>query len=145
MHAGCSGFGRNCPENWFKQRPQCRGKAGLMLCSNELSRQRSVALLALVLVAILLDPSDPQARHSAAVDRALPAGEFLEAERIALAGFVDAEQAAGDRGDDLRLAANDPARRAGRRQRIERQRLAERSDDLGRTNLLVLEHSVTPA
>src|SRR4051812_25546574 len=116
-----------------------------MLCSNELSRQRSVALLALVLVAILLDPSDPQARHSAAVDRALPAGEFLEAERVTLAGFVDAEQPAGHRGNDLGLAANDPPRRVSGRQRIERQRLTERSDDLGRANLLVLEHSVTPA
>src|SRR5689334_18807475 len=101
----------------------------------------SVALLLLVLVAILLDARDAQAGHSAAVDRALPAGEFLEAERVALARFVDCQEPAGDGGDDLRLAANDPARGGDRRQRIERQRLAERSNDLGRTNLLVLEHS----
>src|SRR5438270_12188013 len=105
----------------------------------------SVTLLTLVLVAVLLDARDSEAGHAAAVDRALPAGEFLEAERVALAGFVNGEQAAGDGGDDLGLAAHDPASRADRRQRDERQRLAERSDDLGRTNRLVLEHSVTPA
>ena len=116
-----------------------------MWLSNDSDAQRSVALLALVLVAVLLDPSDPQARHSAAVDRALPAREFLEAERIALAGFVDAEQAARDRGDDLGLAADDPARGVRRGKRVERQRLAERSDALGRRNLLVLEDPVTPA
>ena len=39
----------------------------------------SVALLALVLIAVMLDASDPKARHAAAVDSALPAGELLEA------------------------------------------------------------------
>src|SRR5438270_7278128 len=106
----------------------------------ESRRLGSVALLALVLVAILLDARDPQARHAAAIDGALPAGEFLEAERVALAGLVDAEQAAGDGGDHLGLAADDPARGPGRRQRVERQRLPEGADDLGRANLLVLEH-----
>src|SRR6476469_8589250 len=105
----------------------------------------SVALLTLILVAILLDPRHAKAGHSAAVHRALPAREFLEAERVALARVVDAQETARNCCDDLGLAADDPARRAGGRQRIERQRLAERSDDLGRTNLLVLEHSVTPA
>src|SRR5581483_9361068 len=108
--------------------------------------ERSVALLALVLVAILLDSGDPQPGHSAAVHRALPAGEFLETQSVALARFVDRQEAAGDRRDHLGLPADDPAGRRGRRQRLERQRLAERADDLGRTNLLVLEHtSVTPA
>src|SRR5690348_6287378 len=106
----------------------------------------SVALLPLVLVAVLLDARDPEARHSAAVDRALPAGEFLEAQGIALARLVDRQKAAGDGRDHLGLAADDPTGCRGRRQRLERQRLAERADDLGRTNLLVLEHtSVTPA
>src|ERR1041385_2650332 len=108
-------------------------------------RGRSVPLLTLVLVAVLLDAGDAKSGHAAAVDRALPAGEFLEAQRITLARVVHAQEPASDGGDDLGLAANDPTRRAGRRQRIERQRLAERSDNLGRTNLLVLEHSVTPA
>ena len=33
----------------------------------------------------MLDSRDAQARHAAAVDRALPAGELLEAESVALA------------------------------------------------------------
>src|SRR3954453_16647966 len=130
MHHGCSGLGRICP---------------VLGLTRSFARRRSVAGLALVLVAILLDARDAPSRHAAAVNRALPAGELLEAERVALAGFVDAEQAARDGGDHFGLAADDPARGVGRRQRIERQRLAERSDDLGRSNLLVLEHSVTPA
>src|SRR5947209_13292729 len=87
----------------------------------------SVALLALVLVAVLLDARDAKAGHAAAVDRALPAGEFLEAQIVALAGLVDIEQPAGDCGNDLSLAADHPARGVGRRKRVERQRLAERS------------------
>ena len=38
----------------------------------------------------MLDAGDAQARHARAVDRALPAGEFLEAEAVALARLVDA-------------------------------------------------------
>src|SRR6476659_7882273 len=103
-------------------------------------RQRLVALLLFILVAVLADAGDAKAGHSAAVDGALPAREFLEAERVALAGFVDAQKPASHGGDDLGLAAHDPTRRVDRRQRVERQRLAEWSNDLGRTNLLVLEH-----
>src|SRR2546423_1050838 len=110
-----------------------------------MSARRSVALLTLVLVAVLLDARHAQSRHAAAVDRALPTGELLEAERIALAGFVYSQESAGNCGNDLGLAAHNPTRRAGCRQGVERQRLAGRSDALGRTNFLVLEHSVTPA
>ena len=74
----------------------------------------SIALLALVLVAVLLDPSDSQAWHSAAVDRALPAGEFLETEGVALAGFINAQEPTGDSGNNFRLATNDPAGRLRR-------------------------------
>src|SRR5438874_13190643 len=130
MRGGCSGNGRTCPV-YRLTRPLGGARP-------------SVALLALVLVAVLLDPRDAQARHAAAVDRALPAGEFLEAQIVALARLVDGEQAARDSGNDLGLAADHPARGVGRRERVERQALAERSDDLGRSKLLVLEHSVTP-
>src|SRR5688500_10618848 len=89
-------------------------------------------LLALVEALVMLDPGHPKARHSGAVDGALPGSELLEAERVARAGLVDGEQPAIDRGDDLGLAAHHPAGRRGRRQRIERQRLPERADDLRR-------------
>src|SRR3954451_6440695 len=100
----------------------------------------SLALLVLVLVAIMPYTGDAESRQAAAVDRALPAGELLKAQRIALAGFVDRKQAPGDGCNDFGLAAHDPAGRPGRRKRLERQGLAERADYLGRTNLLVLEH-----
>jgi len=45
----------------------------------------------------MLDAGDSQPGHARTVDRALPAGEFLEAEAIALARLVDAQQAAIDR------------------------------------------------
>ena len=87
----------------------------------------------------MLDSGDSKARHSAAVDRALPAGEFLEAEGIALAGFIDGQKPAGDGGNHLCLAAHDPTRRARRGQRFKRQRLAERTDDLCWPELLILK------
>src|SRR5678816_2846760 len=102
----------------------------------------SVTLLAFVHVAVMLDPSNPQARHSAALYSPLPTGELFQAQRIELAGLVDGKQAARHRSDDFGLAANDPAIGAGRRQGLERQGLAERADDLCGTNFLVLEHSV---
>src|SRR3982751_430345 len=112
------------------------------LVSNQ-GRTFLVALLALVLLAVVLDPRHPQTGHAAAVDGPLPAGELLEAERVALAGFVDGQQATGDGGDHFRPAAHDPAGGGGRRQRVERQRLAERADYLGWPDLLVLEHYKT--
>src|SRR5689334_22276972 len=82
----------------------------------------SVALLALVLVAIMLQPGHAKAGHAATVDRALPARELFQAERIALAGFIDAEETPGDSGHDFGLPANHPTGRVRRRERIERQR-----------------------
>src|SRR5689334_10001293 len=145
MRRGCSGFGRVWQEFWLICELEPAEKLDQCSSVTTFSGRRLVALLTLVLVAILLDASDAKARHSAAVDRTLPAREFLEAERVTLAGFVDAEQSARHCCNDFGLPANDPAGRGRRRQRIERQRLAERSDNLGRTNLLVLEHPVTPA
>src|SRR3954471_22539699 len=89
----------------------------------------------------MLDAGDAQARHAGTIDRALPAGEFLETEAVALAGLIDADQAAIDRRHDLGLPAYHPAGRGRIGQRIYGKRLAERADDLGRANFLVLDHS----
>src|SRR6187551_1573917 len=75
----------------------------------------SVLELPLVEVAIMLDAGHPQALHARAVDRALPAGELLEREVIALENLVDRQQPAVDRGHDFGLAAHDPT--LGRRRR----------------------------
>src|SRR5689334_5462821 len=88
----------------------------------------------------MLDARDAQSRHSAAVDRALPARELFQAQRIALAGIVHTEKAAGDSRDDFGLAAHDPAGGVRRRKAVERQRFSEGTDDLSWPNLLVLEH-----
>ena len=68
---------------------------------------------------------------------------FMIAAAITNARQFEAESR-HDCGDDFRLAADDPAVGVGLGQRLERQWLAERADDLCRTNFLVLEHSVRP-
>src|SRR5688572_30677100 len=102
--------------------------------------RESVFELALVEVAVVLDASHAQALHARAIDRALPPGELLEREVVALENLVDRQQPAVDRGDDLGLAADDPALGGGRRQVGNRQRLAERANHLCRTDFLVLDH-----
>ena len=81
-----------------------------------MARYASVALLALVDVAVVLNPSDAKAGHPAAVDRALPTGKFFQAQLIALAGLIDSQEPARNGGNHLRLAADDPASRSCRRQ-----------------------------
>ena len=41
----------------------------------------------------MLDPGHPKPGHSGTVDGALPAGEFLEGQAVALARLVDASAA----------------------------------------------------
>ena len=97
--------------------------------------------MALILLAVMLDPGNAQSRHSATVDRALPAGELLEAERIALADIVDAEKSASNLRYDLGLTANDPAGRVRWRQRIEGEWFAKRTDYLRWPKFLILKHA----
>src|SRR5437868_14941379 len=101
----------------------------------------SIILLTLVKRLVVLDAGDAQPGHARAVDRALPAREFLEAEAIAFAGLVDAQQSAIDGRDHLRLAPDDPTCGRRVRQRVDGERLAERTDDLSGTDFLVLDHS----
>src|SRR6478672_1303247 len=60
------------------------------------------------LAAIFLDAGGTQAGQAMLVDGPLPAQELIDRERVALAGFLEADQAAADRGDHLGLATNDP-------------------------------------
>jgi hypothetical protein len=66
---------------------------------------RSIALLAPVEILVVLDAGNTQPRHARALDRALPAGELLEADVVAFADILEGEQSAIDGGDDLGLAA----------------------------------------
>ena len=65
--------------------------------------------LAAIERAVVLKPGDAQAGKAMAVDEALPGEEFLHRKRITCASFLEAEDAGPDRGNDLGLAANDPA------------------------------------
>jgi len=76
----------------------------------------------LALDAVLLDARRAQARESMLVDRRLPAQEFFDCERIALAGFLKAQQPSSHGRHDFCFAADDPAPRRGRRKVGDRQR-----------------------
>jgi hypothetical protein len=107
----------------------------------ETEGNRSEALLALVKVAILADAGNAQAGHASPINGALPSGEFFECQAVALARFIDAEQAAAHGGDDFCLAANHPSRGLRRRKGIERQGLAKRANDSIRSDGLILFHA----
>ncbi len=81
-------------------------------------------------VAILLNARGAQARQTVIVDRRLPGQEFLNGERIALTGFLQAQQATAHRCDNFRLATDHPTARIGRGQISNRQRAAIRADDI---------------
>ena len=57
-----------------------------------------------------------QPAHSVLVNSALPGEEFLDREFIALARFLEAQQAEAHGADDDRLASGHPALGVGRRQ-----------------------------
>src|SRR5438067_11898166 len=82
--------------------------------------RRSELLLALVQRFVVLDARDPETRHAGAVDGALPAGELLDGEAVAVARLVDGEETAVDGRHHLRLAAHHPPRARRRRQAGER-------------------------
>jgi hypothetical protein len=68
------------------------------------------------LLPILLDPGGPQAGQAMLIDGKLPGQEFVDRQGITAAGFLEGEQAASDRCDDLGLAADDPPFGTGRGQ-----------------------------
>jgi hypothetical protein len=56
----------------------------------------------------MFDASHAEALHSRAVDRALPAGEFLKANFVTRARFVDPKKSAIYRRDNFSFPPNDP-------------------------------------
>src|SRR5262245_65286776 len=83
-----------------------------------------------LLLPILLDARGAQASEAMLIDRILPGEELLDRQRIAAAGLLKREQAAAHSGDDLGLAADDPALGAGRGQIGDRQRASIRPNDV---------------
>ena len=64
------------------------------------------------------------------VDGKLPGEEFVDRQGVSAAGLLEREKSATHSGDDLGLAADDPAFGAGGRQIRDRQRTAVRPDDV---------------
>jgi len=65
------------------------------------------------LLAVLLDPGGAQPSEAVLVDGKLPGQEFINSQRITAAGFLEGEQTAANRGNDLGLATDDPPLGAG--------------------------------
>ena len=74
------------------------------------------------------------------VDGMLPGEKFLHRQRVALAGIVQAEQAAAHGGDDFSLAPDHPAARRRRRQIGERQRRPIGADDIAHASFALFHH-----
>src|SRR5215211_3284890 len=107
----CCGDRNDCPEN---ETAAPQGGCGTVC---------SVALLP-----VMLDAGRAQAGEAVLVDRLLPAQELLGRERVALAGLLEAEQAAADGRHHLGLAPDDPSARIRRRKVGDRQRTSVRPD-----------------
>ena len=87
----------------------------------------------------MLQLRHPQSLHARSLNAALPRCEFLKRQTIALTHFVDRQQTAVHRRDDFCLAARNPAGRVWWREAVERQRLAQGTNHLRRSDLLVLD------
>src|SRR5258708_6336315 len=99
------------PGIWFQLVRDCRvapGNDGTSIVVGAARRE--------IAGAVILDPRRAQTAQTVAVDRTLPGEEFLDREGVALAGFIDAQDAGPDRGHDFGLPPNHPALDAGRRQ-----------------------------
>ena len=57
-----------------------------------------LTILAFVELAVELDPRNAQSWHPGTIDRALPAGELLQTQRIDRTSFVDSKEPASHSG-----------------------------------------------
>src|SRR3546814_19886787 len=78
------------------------------------------------------------------VDQALPGQEFFDGKSVALAGFLEREEAGADSGHHLRLAADHPPLGRGWRQIVEAERLACRSNPVRSEARRVGKECVSP-
>src|SRR3546814_18873784 len=110
--------------------PRRAGRAGCWRCDRGPgSRSGTGAAVAHLLhaaggdvAAILLQARGAQAPHAVLVDQALPRQEFFDGKIVALAGFLEREEAGADSGNHLRLAAEHPPLGRGRRQIVKAER-----------------------
>src|SRR5262249_18265285 len=81
-------------------------------------------------VAVVLDARGAQPRQAVALDRALPRQELVDGQLVALARFLEAQQASAHGRDDLCLAPDHPALGVLGRKIGDGQRAAIRPDDV---------------
>jgi hypothetical protein len=86
-----------------------------------------------------------EAVHAEAEQGVFPRQELFHRERIALAGFVEPDEAAVDGRDHFGLAPRYPAPRLRRRKILECQRIAVRSDDEAHSVARISSHMALPA
>src|SRR5882757_8969818 len=103
----------------------------------------SISLRIRQLLPVLLDSRRAQAGETVAVDRILPGQELFDGQGITGAGLFERQEPAADRCDDLSLAANDPAPRAGSRQIGNGQGTAVRPDDVFHPRAMRFGHRYT--
>src|SRR5213592_1814323 len=99
MHGCCSGKATQCPVRKRNEKgPRLSAGPSPGPTGDE---PASIALLALVLIPVMFDARDAQPGHARAVNRPLPAGKFLEAQRVALTSLVDTQKPTRDSGNHL--------------------------------------------
>jgi hypothetical protein len=82
------------------------------------------------LLPVLLDARGAQAGQAVLVDGELPAQELLGGQGVTLTGFFKAQETAANGGNNLGLAADNPATSAGRGKVGNRQGTAIRPNDI---------------
>src|SRR5262245_25858515 len=89
-------------------------KTGYRICRHEKNRPRETRPIFFKcpssnrgerLLAILLDAGGAQAGEAVLVDGELPGEELVHSQRVATAGFLEREQSAANRGDNLGFTA----------------------------------------
>jgi hypothetical protein len=86
--------------------------------------------LPVCLLPVLLDARGAQARQTMLVDGELPAQKLLSGQGVTLTRFFEAQETAANGGDNLGLAADNPATGAGRGKVGNRQGTAIRPNDI---------------
>ena len=93
-------------------------------------------------MAILLDAGGAQASEAVLVDGELPGEEFVHRQRVTAACFLEREQSAANRSDNLGFTANDPPFGTGRREVRNRKRATVWPDDVFHPRAMGFCHGV---
>jgi hypothetical protein len=94
------------------------------------------------LLAVLLDSRGSKPCKAVLIDGKLPGQELVDSQRISAAGFLEGQQAAANRGNDFRLATDDPSLGSGCWQIRDCQRTAVGPDDVFHPRAMGFCHGV---